>query len=428
VMESGRPLIELRQVSKRFTLHQESQRSFQETFIRFLQRKPNPRHDFWSLQDVSFEVKQGDSFGIIGPNGSGKSTLLKLISGILEPTSGDIFTQGRIASLLELGAGFHPDLTGRENIFLNGSVVGLSRRQIKQRLDEIIDFAELGEFIDVPIRHYSSGMYVRLGFAVAIHTDPDILLVDEVLSVGDVSFQHKCLDGIRRFREGGGTLVLVSHDLGTIQSLSNAAIWLDRGVARDVGRPVDVVMAYLNDVADKAEARAATKPLPELEGVRRWGTGKVQITRVELCDRTGTPRTLFVNGGAMEIRLSYFAEQRVEDPVFGIAIHHANGTHVCGPNTGFDGLHIPCVEGEGQVTYFIPALPFIEGEYLVSVSSHNRADDEMYDYHDRAYPFRVHPGASRERYGLIALGGEWRLDSCNDMQSERSWFPSHAVR
>ena len=185
----------------------------------------------------------------------GKSTLLKLITGILEPTSGDIITQGRIASLLELGAGFHPDLTGRENIFLNGSVYGLNRRQMRQRFDEIIDFAELGDFIDVPIKHYSSGMYVRLGFAVAIHTDPDLLLVDEVLAVGDATFQHKCLDSIQQVSRQGGTLLFVSHDLGTIQSLCNQAIWLDGGHVRAAGRPTDVAMAYLNDVAEPPRAR-----------------------------------------------------------------------------------------------------------------------------------------------------------------------------
>jgi lipopolysaccharide transport system ATP-binding protein len=409
VVELGRPLIELRQVSKRFALHQERQRSFQETFIRFVQRKRNDRHEFWPLQDVSFSVNRGDSFGIIGPNGSGKSTLLKLITGILEPTSGELFTRGRIASLLELGAGFHPDLTGRENIFLNGSVLGLSRRQMKERLDEIIDFAELGDFIDVPIKHYSSGMYVRLGFAVAIYTDPDILLVDEVLAVGDVSFQHKCLDSIQRFRDGGGTLVLVSHDLGVVQSLCNAAMWLDRGVVHAKGLPTDVVMAYLNAMACREEGESRVQSIPEGERGRRWGTGRVRITDVELCGGNGTPCSVFVDGGPMEIHLHYDSLERVDDPVFGLAIHHQNGTHVCGPNTGFGRCNVPYVEGPGELVYSIPSLPLLQGTYMVSVSVHNRSDTEMYDYHDRLYPFRVYPGKSGEHYGLVTLNGEWGM-------------------
>ncbi len=216
-----KPLIQLRAVSKRFAFRQAAHRSFQETFIRLFQKRTETVREFWSLQDISFTVNQGDCFGVIGRNGSGKSTLLKLISGILEPTSGEVITQGRIASLLELGAGFHPELTGRENIFLNGSVYGLSHKQIKERLEQIIDFAELGDFIDAPIKHYSSGMYVRLGFAVAINVDPDVLLVDEVLAVGDAAFQAKCLDSIREFRSRGGTLLLVTHELGTVQRLCN---------------------------------------------------------------------------------------------------------------------------------------------------------------------------------------------------------------
>jgi lipopolysaccharide transport system ATP-binding protein len=407
----ARPLIELHHVSKRFTLHQDSQRSFQETFIRLMQRRRDARHVFWSLQDVSLDVNQGDSLGIIGSNGSGKSTLLKLISGILVPTDGDIFARGRIASLLELGAGFHPDLTGRENIFLNGSILGLSRRRMNECLDQIIDFAELGEFVDVPIRHYSSGMYVRLGFAVAIHTEPDILLVDEVLAVGDASFQHKCMDSIQKFRARQGTLVFVSHDLGTIQSLCNQAIWLDGGRVCAAGQPTDVVMAYLSEVAYRDEKHAAGERAPDAqEGLHRWGSGKIRITRVELCDGAGAPRRIFANGSTLEVRLHYRAEGQVEDPVFGIAIHHQNGAHICGPNTNFSGLRIPFVAGTGQVIYRIPRLPLMDGAYLISVAVTNRADTEMYDYHDRTYACRVSVGASHERYGVVALDGEWVVE------------------
>jgi lipopolysaccharide transport system ATP-binding protein len=410
IAAADQPLIQLRQVSKRFAMHHEQQRSFQETFIRFFQRKRDRGRQFWALNDVTLEVRAGDCFGIVGSNGSGKSTLLSLITGIVEPTSGDIITNGRIASLLELGAGFHPELTGRENIFLNGSVYGLSRRQMLKKLDEIIDFTELGDFIDVPIKHYSSGMYVRLGFAVAVHTEPDVLLVDEVLAVGDASFQHKCLDRIQKFRTRGGTLVLVSHDMGTIQSLCNQTVWLDGGQVRAAGQPADVVMAYLNEVAQREENQATVEPAPKpSKGQNRWGTGKISITRVELCDGTGAPRYIFVTGGVMEVRLHYRVEGRVEEPVFGIAIHHQNGAHLCGPNTDFGGLRIASLQGEGQVVFRIPALPLLEGAYDISASVVDRGDSETYDYHDRAYPFRVSPGASRERYGMVTLSGEWQI-------------------
>ncbi len=411
----AQPLIHLSHVSKRFTLRREVNRSFQQTFIRLLQRKEDTRQRFWALRDVSFDVMPGDCFGIIGPNGSGKSTLLKLVTGILEPTTGDIAITGRVASLLELGAGFHPELTGRENIFLNGSVYGLSRRQMRDRIEKIIEYAELGDFIDVPIKHYSSGMYVRLGFAVAIHSDPDILLVDEVLAVGDVAFQHKCLDSIQEFRANGGTLVFVSHDLSSIQSLCNNAIWLEHGEVRAAGTPLDVSMSYVNHVADEAQAKAGVAPLTAPGEGHRWGSGRIEVTRVTLCDAVGRERKVFVSGEPMEIRLDYVIRPGVQDPVFGLAIHHQNGVHVCGPNTQFDGLHIPAIPGQGHVSYRVPDLPLLEGAYQLSVAAVDGGDSEVYDYHDRVYAFRVSPGRERERYGVVTLRGTWdQADASRD--------------
>jgi lipopolysaccharide transport system ATP-binding protein len=408
IIAADQPLLQLRQVSKRFAMHHEQQRSLQETFIHLFQRNRDRGREFWALNDVSLAVHAGDCYGVIGPNGSGKSTLLKLITGIIRPTNGDVITYGRIASLLELGAGFHPELTGRENIFLNGSVYGLSRQQMLKRLDEIIDFTELGDFIDVPVKHYSSGMYVRLGFAVAIHIDPDLLLVDEVLAVGDTVFQHKCMDRISKFRAQGGTLLFVSHDLGAVQTLCNKAIWLEDGEVRASGGPTDVAMAYLNGVANREESKAAGAQAL-VEARPNWGTGKVQIVEVKLCDGTGAPRYIFMTGGVMEVQLHYRVEGRVEEPVFGIAIHHQNGAHLCGPNTNFGGLRIPALEGEGQVIYRIPALPLLDGAYVISAAVVDRGNSETYDYHDRAYPFRVSTDASHERYGMVTLGGEWQI-------------------
>ena len=429
----GQPLVEVQNVSKRFVLRQEQQRSFQELFISIFNRRPDTtRKLFWPLNDVSFSMYKGESLGIIGPNGSGKSTLLKLIAGVLEPTSGDIVTRGRVAALLELGAGFHGDLTGRENIYLNGTMYGLNRREIEERIDEIIEFSELGEFIDMPIKHYSSGMYVRLGFAVAIHTKPDLLLVDEVLSVGDAAFQHKCMSAIQDFRRNGGTLLFVSHDLGTVQTVCDRAIWYEYGKIQTMGHPTDVVMAYLNHVAEKEEAahqKRVKDERPIIRDEQRWGTKRAEITHVDLCDRGGEPRSIFMSGAPLEIHIHYNAPVRIEHPVFGLALHHQNGTHITGPNTDFADLDIPFIEGKGKMVFHVPALPLLNGEYLVSVAVHNQADTEMFDYHDRSYRFRVYAGQVRERYGLITLNGQWKQVSADPvMQNETQHQPSLALQ
>ncbi|MBP7963925.1 MAG: ABC transporter ATP-binding protein [Caldilineaceae bacterium] len=425
---TGGPLIDVQNASKKFIIHKDRSRSIQEQFIRALRaRKRAPsvdgqgatdREEFWALRDISFTVNPGDSLGIIGPNGSGKSTLLKLLVGILEPTEGTVKIRGRISSLLELGAGFHTDLTGRDNVFLNGSIYGLSQQQIRDRMESIIDFSGIGPFIDMPVKHYSSGMYVRLGFAVAIHTEPDLLLVDEVLAVGDAAFQHKCMDAIQRFRTAGGTMILVSHDLGTIQTQCDRAIWLDRGKVGADGHPTDVVMAYLNKVAEKEEAEADIDTLPELPEGQRWGTGRLRVDRVRLCDDKGIERVNFVNGGPLTIELHYTAKEAIESPVFGIAIHHHNGTHVTGPNTKFANLYIPQVAGKGIVRHIIPALTLLEGGYNISVAVVDDGDTEMFDYHDRAYSFRVYPGQSGERYGLVTLNGTWDVKSEVEVEVE----------
>ena len=411
--DSEQPVVELIDVSRRFIKRRERHRSFQERFIRMLSRRNVDAEEFWPLRNVSMRIHPGDALGVIGPNGAGKSTLLKLVTGILTPTSGDMTVYGRVCSLLELGAGFNPELTGRENIFLNGSIYGLSRGEMNLRVDDIVDYAELGDFIDTPVKHYSSGMYMRLGFAVAVHTDPDLLLVDEVLSVGDSAFQHKCLATIQQFHNRGGTLLFVSHDLSTVQSVCNRAMWLEHGAIQAEGNPTDVAMRYLAHMAQHEEevrrqregTTGSVEPLPEAPN--RWGNGKVRITRVELDNGDGEPRTSFQNGDPMFVRIFYYAPVRIERPTFGLAIHHRGGAHICGPNTHFGGLDIAAIEGDGQIIYQVPALPLLEGEYLLSVSVHDERDTETYDYHDRQYKLQVYPGLSNERYGLFALNGVW---------------------
>ncbi|HQV69916.1 MAG TPA: ABC transporter ATP-binding protein [Thermoflexales bacterium] len=404
--------IEFANVSKRFRMERDRPRSFQQAFVSLVQRRQNAENDvFWALRDVSFNVKHGQSIGLIGSNGSGKSTSLKIIAKIIQPTSGVVRVNGRVTALLELGAGFHPELSGRDNVFLNGAMMGLSREDITRRLDSIVHFAELEEFIDVPVKHYSSGMYVRLGFSVSVHLEPEILLVDEVLAVGDASFQHKCMGRIADLRRKGVTIVLVTHDLGAVQNLCEEAVWFDKSEMRAIGKPTDVVMTYLHDVARTDEEKnVPEQKLPELADGKRWGTGRVQITKVELRDAFDAQRTVFLTGSSMRVRIHYHAAQRVNTPVFGLAVHHANGAHVTGPNSKFDGLYIPFVQGDGVIDYTIPALPLLEGHYLLSVAAVDEAGSATYDYHDRAYTFDVMPGKTNERYGLVTFGGSWKLE------------------
>ncbi len=402
------PLLEFRNVSKCFPLHREEQRTLPSLLRRFLpglHPDPAQRRLFWPLRQVSFTVNRGETVGIVGPNGAGKSTLLKLITGILEPTEGEIVVNGRVASLLELGAGFHPDLTGRENIYLNGSIYGLSRQEIRERMPDIVEFAGLGEFIDTPVKHYSSGMYVRLGFAIAVHTEPDLLLVDEVLAVGDAAFQRKSLERLDEFRRQGVTVIFVSHSPEMVRSLSSRALWLEDGTVWADG-PAEVVVArYLAETW--ASEEESTKQAPEEEEPRRWGTGKLVIEEVRLLDGTGRERTHFHPGEPLTIEIRYCAKVRIPEPVFGLAIHRTDGVHVTGPNTAFADCHIPWVEGPGVVRYRVPSLPLLEGSYQISLAAHNREDTEMFDYHDRLYLLRVLAPLAGERYGLMTLQGEW---------------------
>lgn len=406
--------IKLDAVSKKFSLQRERTRSFQDLFLSLPKRRRGGyrgREDFWVLRDVSFDVAPGEAVGLIGANGAGKSTALKLISRIIEPTSGTVQVNGKVGALLELGAGFHPDLTGRENVYLNGSILGLNRREIDRKLDEIVAFAELERFIDVPVKHYSSGMYVRLGFSVAVHTEPEVLLIDEVLAVGDHAFQHKCLDRILDIRRQGVTICFVSHDLESVRRLCSQAIWLEGGRIQATGDVNDTISAYLQHEAQEEEARAAGSVSDGGDSERRWGTGEIGIVAVDFLDASGNVRRVFQVGDTWAVRICYRMHRRVEHPAFGLAVYRNDGVHVCGPNTAFAGLQIPSVEGDGEIIYRVDQLPLMEGTYLVSVSAHDKADTMMYDFHDRLYAFAVRQTGSGERYGLVSLNGrwEWRL-------------------
>ena len=393
-------------VSKRFTLRHERSRSFQEAALAFLRGQRNSREELWALKDVSFAIERGKTLGLIGPNGSGKSTVLKLITRILEPTSGQVVVQGRVSALIELGAGFHPDLTGRENVYLNGSLLGFSRNEMKAKFDQIVEFSELEKFIDVPIKHYSSGMHMRLGFAVAIHVDPDILLIDEILAVGDQAFQNKCLGKIGELKSQGVTILFVSHDLEAVRNLCPSAIWLENGVIQESGTTDRVIDSYLNNVTALTEARLS-RERPTRDNENRWGSGEVEITEVRFLDAQGRERRAFKTGEQMVVRLRYQAHTEVQQPVFGLAIYASDGVHINGPNTKLSDYTVESVEGAGEIDYIVDVLPLLEGTYELSVAVHDQDGLHTYDHQHRMHTFIVQRGAVKERYGIFYIPSRW---------------------
>jgi lipopolysaccharide transport system ATP-binding protein len=399
--------VSLEDVSKKFTLHHDRPRSFQDAFISALRRDKSAREEFWALRDVSFQVAHGETLAFIGPNGAGKSTVLKLIARIIEPTSGCIKVNGRIGSLLELGAGFHPDLTGRENIYLNGSILGLSRSQIRQRLDEIIAFAELERFIDVPVKHYSSGMYVRLGFSMAVHVDPEILLVDEVLAVGDAAFQKKCLNRMARFKRQGCTILFVSHALQFVEQLCTKVIWLGEGRVQEVGDTARVIASYMGAVADKLETELS---LSNAAGLVPKRHGKLVIRSVTMLDAEDKLCWAFRSGDLARIRIVYNATERVERPVFSVLIHRSDGLYVSSTNTyDINPLEVGPIDGPGELLVVISELDLYEGDYLLSAATYVEPDPPFWstpaDFLDKQYRFRMLSPAGR--HGVIVLPAEW---------------------
>jgi ABC-type polysaccharide/polyol phosphate transport system ATPase subunit len=361
---------------------------------------------------VSFSVETGETFGIIGSNGSGKSTSLKLVARTMNPTGGNVTVDGRVAALLELGAGFHPDLTGRENVYLNASFLGLSKAVVDRRLDEIVDFAGLADFIDVPIKHYSSGMHVRLGFAVAINVDADLLLIDEVLAVGDEQFQRKCMDRLGSLQRAGCTIVFVSHGLGVVSSFCTRVAWIDHGRLRAIGPASQVVAEYLTETnVNEQVARANAEPeAPQVsldEARWRHGNRQMEITRVQLLDGTGQPRTTFVTGEPFRARISYRTCTPMSNPLIGVAIHTSNDVHLMGRNTKLDHCALGAVVGEGCVEFAIDRMPLLQGSYLLSVSATDWNQTAMYDYHDRHYEFRVFPSNPEDNHGVFLMDTRW---------------------
>jgi ABC-type polysaccharide/polyol phosphate transport system ATPase subunit len=429
--------IELHDVTKIYRRY--SGRQFATLKSALLQRSVlrdlRPTDTFPAVKNLSFNVAAGTTYGIIGRNGSGKSTALKLVAGITKPTSGTVTVRGRISALIELGAGFHPEISGRENVFINGIMLGLTKREVARRFDEIVEFAEVQDFIDAPVKTYSSGMYMRLGFAVAIHVDPDVLLVDEVLAVGDEGFTHKCFDKFAEFRRRGKTILLVTHSLGIVERLCDVALWLDGGQACGVGDPRRVVGEYLTAIekteerqlaaatakavavvtaaadggpgdrraadgsalADEgaqqatpapSEGTAETPPdmFKSVEG--RWGSREIEITDVTLLDRDAQPSLVFHSGDRMTVRLKVTASRPSSDFVFGISLFNAEGVCCYGTNTFIEQMEPERLEGDADVHFTVERLDLVEGTYKLDVAVH-AMDGYPYDYHRLLYTFRV---------------------------------------
>jgi ABC-type polysaccharide/polyol phosphate transport system ATPase subunit len=379
-----------------------------------------PDETFTALEGVSFEVPRGSTYGVIGENGSGKSTLLKLVAGITKPTRGSLVVDGRVSALIELGAGFHPEISGRENVAINAIMLGLTRKEVDHRFDEIVAFAELEEFIDAPVKTYSSGMYMRLGFAVAIHVEPDVLLIDEVLAVGDEAFTRKCLDKIAELRRRGKTILFVTHSLGLVEKMCDEALWLRQGRVAGRGDPKRVVDAYLTHVAGGEDARLARGPAPAppsaesgpgAEGYRegRWGSREVEITAVRLLDDRGRERHVYTPGESLTVALTVRAASPVEDFAFGLGLYGADGTFVYGTNTDIEDFVPRRLAGEAEVRFAIDEIQLTEGTYLLDVAAH-KVDGTPYDYHRGLHSFRVKSrikdqGLHRPRHRWSFAGG-----------------------
>jgi len=410
------PAIELANVTKIYRRYGGRQFATLKSALlqRSILRDLQPNETFAALDNVSFRVAPGQTFGVIGRNGSGKSTALKLVAGITKPTSGSVRVQGRVSALIELGAGFHPEISGRENVFINGIMLGLTKREIQKRFDEIVEFAELTDFIDAPVKTYSSGMYMRLGFAVAIHVDPDVLLVDEVLAVGDEGFTHKCLDKFAEFKRRGRTVLLVTHSLGLVERFCDEAVWLDAGRKRSEGDPKRVIGSYITDVERQEErflasgdakaqqesgqvqeptgreiadpADAARDMSRATEG--RWGSGGAEIHSVEFLHDAGEATHVFHTGEPVTLRFGVRTSRPLDDFVFGIGIFNAEGVSVYGTNTDIEEYEAERLDGDADVRLVIESLDLVEGTYKLDVAVHRR-DGAPYDYHRLLYTFRV---------------------------------------
>lgn len=436
-------VISARDVWKKYKIYYDRSPTLKE---RILFRNRTRYEERWVLKGIDIDIEEGQAVGLIGENGSGKSTLLKLFTRIIYPNKGSIEMKGKVASLLELGAGFHPDMTGRENIYTNASIFGLTKEEIDEKLDDIISFSELDKYIDNPVRTYSSGMYMRLAFSVAINVQADILLIDEILAVGDVNFQKKCFNKLKELKREGTTIVIVSHDLSSIEKICDRAVWLNEGKLMEQGDTKQVIDSYMQHMNRKQEERlrheherhgetgglepeamngdssfqeeveAEEDKVPTQDpddeayedgntsSRRRWGGREIEITSVRMLDKNKNVRHGFNYGDQAVIEMDYVVNEPVSEHVFGVGIFDQDGVHCYGTNTYIDAIEIDRLNKVGKVSFIIDRIPLIDGTYYVDVAAHAE-DGRAYDYQRRAYEFAIN--SDIEDAGIVRLEHEW---------------------
>jgi len=384
--------ISVQNLSKSFVVPHQRRTTLKESLTEFWHRPVNEK--FFALTDVSFQVQKGEFLGLIGPNGSGKSTLLKLLAKIYKPDAGQINIDGQIAPLLELGIGFQQDLSARDNIYINAALLGLHSSKIRKLLPQIVEFAEIGHFLDLKIKNYSSGMRQRLAFAIAAHLDADIYLCDEVFAVGDESFQNKCLAVFKRWREQGKTIILVSHNTAQIAELCDRVIFLKSGQVISEGNPQEVVSTYQKTVSGQPIHDFSSSPL--------------RLTDLQILNARPIK-----TGDDLQLRIHFQAKTKIENPVFGLAIHRDDGTHVTGPNTKTSGFDIPFLPaGQGYIDCRFPGISLLAGQYHLSISAFDYACAHAFDYLDKRFSFLVEPNRDNQ-YGLVDLSANWSLQDKN---------------
>jgi len=384
--------------------------------------------EFWAVRSVYLDIPHGSTVGIIGENGAGKSSLLKLLTGITSPTTGRVEVQGRIASLLELGAGFHPEFTGRENIRLNCAILGMTPEETAERFQRIVDFSELGDFIDRPVKTYSSGMYVRLGFSVAATVDPDILIIDEALSVGDEHFRGKCTNRLNEIREQGKTVVFVSHDMGAIKSMCNWVVLMDQGKILEQGTAEQVADTYLKRAKARGNERLSMVHRRKSE-YPRWGSGEVEVTHFEMLDEHRAPTHMVQTGRPYSIRMAWKAHRVCANPVFGVGLYRTDGTYLNGSNHQWREQPIELqrvVPGdEGEVEIFVERMPLNHGQYYLTLFlyDHSKASPTAIDHREHVLTFEV-LDVDRAQHGLIQVPSRWMLarrgpSGTSELESQR---------
>lgn len=416
----GRNAIEVSHISKSFKVYLDKGYTLKDRLVFHNNKKYENRV---VLKDISFTVKKGEAIGLIGHNGCGKSTTLKLLTRIMYPDSGTITMNGRVSSLIELGAGFHPDMSGRENIYINASIFGLTRKEIDARLDDIIAFSELEEFIDNPVRTYSSGMYMRLAFSVAINVDADILLIDEILAVGDVNFQAKCFNRLREIKAQGTTIVIVSHSLGQVEQICDRSIWIHDGRIRAEGKPRDIHPEYLDymgvkrqevierekerreDSAKKIETGKQEKNDTKQEEIKRWGNGFARIQNVQLQNEKGEQQSVFKTGESICIKMVYQVNQIVEDAVFGMGIFRSDGLQCYGTNTRIDKMQEFSLKESGTLSVRLENVNLISGEYLLDIAIESGLGIPV-DYYKEAFRFEMYSDIGD--IGVSRINHEWK--------------------